>query len=111
MPDNQWIQYGSFGILAFLIVGFAVWFVRAGYPMFLQTIRDAGATLSTSIERGFSNMERVMAVDIQERRDSDRRRDEKIGKMLVILSDAYPESRLKADTIFGMNTGEKDGKL
>lgn len=48
MPDNSYIQYGSFGVIVFLVG----WFVLYGFPKMMDTI-------SSSVDRFLSKIDSI----------------------------------------------------
>lgn len=57
MPENTYIQYGSFGIIVFLVI----WFVIYGFPKMMETVTTAVSStlvMISSIEEQCRN-ERV----------------------------------------------------
>lgn len=53
MPDNQWIQYGSFGLIAALVI----WSLWKGIPGVLQTHKDTVTQLATAFETRSASIE------------------------------------------------------
>lgn len=58
MPDNVFIQYGSFGLVVFIVA----WFVLRGFPQMV-------AALTASIERVLSKIDSIEADCREERRE------------------------------------------
>jgi len=96
MPDQVWIQYGSFGIVFLILVGGGIWFIRSGFPQMLVAMHTLADRVMLTVEK----MDDGCRAERREQLAAFRTESEKNREMMERISKSDMEARHKQGEVY-----------